>query len=67
MDSADELIGIREVAGLLGVAVHTVHSMRHRNTGPPGWRRGKRLVWRRGDVEDFLVRERALTLRGQGT
>lgn len=65
MAQADELIGARDVAELMEVELDTVYSMRHRGTGPTGWRRGKRLVFRRGDVENYLIRERALTLRGQ--
>jgi hypothetical protein len=49
----------------MGVALDTVYSMRHRGTAPTSWRRGKRLVFRRIDVEAFLARERAATLRGE--
>ncbi|WAC93573.1 helix-turn-helix transcriptional regulator [Mycobacterium sp. Aquia_213] len=65
MAQQDELIGPREVAELMNVAVDTVYSMRHRGNGPVGWRRGKRLVFKRGDVEAFLAHEREHTLRGQ--
>ncbi|WP_156686767.1 helix-turn-helix transcriptional regulator [Mycobacterium sp. Marseille-P9652] len=66
MTQTDRLLGVREVAGLLGVSPGTVYSMRYRGTGPAGWRRGKRLVFRRSDVENFLIRECERTLKGEG-
>lgn len=65
MARTDELLGTRELAQMLGVSVDTVYGMRHRGEGPPSWRRGKRVVYRRSEVEQFLARERETTLRGQ--
>ncbi len=66
MAQADELIGAPEVAALLGVAVGTIYTARHAGRGVVGWRRGKRLVFRRSDVDAFLTREREGSLRGEG-
>jgi hypothetical protein len=49
----------------MGVALDTVYTMRHYGRGPASYRRGKRLVYRRSDVEAFLAREREATLRGE--
>ncbi|RUP03694.1 MAG: DNA-binding protein [Mycobacterium sp.] len=66
MTQADELIGAPEVAALMGVETGTVYTARHAGRGPVGWKRGRRLVFRRSDVEAFLARERETSLRGQG-
>jgi excisionase family DNA binding protein len=66
MAKTDELLNSRETAELLNVALDTVYTMRHRGIGPASYRRGKRLVFRRSDVESFLARERETTLRGEG-
>jgi excisionase family DNA binding protein len=66
MTHTDELLGTREVAELLGVDVSTVYAARHHGRGPVSYRRGKRLVFRRTDVDAFLARERDATLRGAG-
>jgi predicted DNA-binding transcriptional regulator AlpA len=64
MAQTDELISARDVADLMGVALDTVYTMRHYGRGPVSYRRGKRLVYSRREVEDFLTREREATLRG---
>lgn len=66
MAHADELLSAREVAELMNVALNTVYTMRHYGRGPASYRRGKRLVFRRTEVEAFLARERETTLRGEG-
>lgn len=65
MAQADEL-SVAEVAELMGVKLGTAYSMRSEGRGPVSYRRGKRLVYRRSDVEEFLARERRETLRGEG-
>ncbi|PJE07572.1 MAG: hypothetical protein CK429_24760 [Mycobacterium sp.] len=66
MTYADELLNAREVAAILGVEVSTIYTARHAGRGVVGWRRGKRLVFRRSDVDAFLARERETSLRGAG-
>jgi predicted DNA-binding transcriptional regulator AlpA len=65
MTAADEMLNAHQVAKLLDVAVGTVYTMRHCGRGPASYRRGKRLVYSRSDVDAFLARERETTLRGQ--
>lgn len=61
-----EEIGVAEAAELMGVKLGTAYSMRSEGRGPASHRRGKRLVYRRSDVEAFLARERETSLRGEG-
>jgi excisionase family DNA binding protein len=60
-----EHLTAQQVADLLGVTIKTVYTMRDRGRGPASYRRGRRLVYRRSDVDAFLVRERERTLRGE--
>jgi excisionase family DNA binding protein len=66
MTQTDELLTVEEAAHLLGVKVTTMYMNRTRGTGPLGSRRGRRLVFRRSDLDSFLLRERLATLRGAG-
>ncbi|MCA2255833.1 helix-turn-helix domain-containing protein [Mycobacterium intracellulare] len=66
MAQTEELLNVAEVADLMGVKLGTVYSMRSEGRGPMSFRRGKRLVYRRSDVETFLAREREDTMRGEG-
>jgi excisionase family DNA binding protein len=40
-----------EVAELLRVSVRTVHDWRQSRTGPPGYRVGRRLLWKQHEVD----------------
>lgn len=66
MTQTDELLDVRGAAEMLGVKPGTMHAMRHRGRGPVSWVRGKRITYRRSDVEEFLAQERRETMRGQG-
>jgi len=48
------LLNQRELAELLGVNVRTLQRMRHAGELPPTVPVGRRLRWRRGDVETWL-------------
>jgi len=65
MTRTDENLTAQQVAELLGVTIKTVYTMRNRGRGPASYVRGRRLVYRRSDVDAFLVRERERTLRGE--
>ncbi len=66
MPQPDEILTASEVAEILGVSITTMYTMRIRGIGPASWHRGKRLAYRRSDVDAFLARERETTLRGEG-
>ncbi len=47
----------REVAAYLRLAVSTVHDWRTAKIGPPAFRVGRQLLWRRSDVESWVLRQ----------
>jgi excisionase family DNA binding protein len=44
-----------EVAELLRVSVATIHDWRTNKIGPRAYRVGRRLLWRRGEVEEWVL------------
>lgn len=55
MDSQDRLMSVTELAELLGVPVNTVYGWRCRGEGPPGYRIGRHVRYRRAAVEAWLM------------
>jgi predicted DNA-binding transcriptional regulator AlpA len=49
-DDQPEFMSIGEVAELTRKSVQALYSMRYTRTGPPSFRLGRRLVYRRDDV-----------------
>jgi len=54
MKRPDELLSPHDLAGYLDVPVKTVDAWRHRGLGPAGFRVGRHLRYRRGDVEELI-------------
>lgn len=54
----DDLLTISEVAARLRTPIATLRYWRHIVHGPVGFRVGKRVVYRRTDVEEWLEAER---------
>lgn len=54
----DRMLGPEDVAAMLDVPVRTVYAWRHRGTGPPGYRVGRHVRYRREDVEAWLDGQR---------
>ena len=54
MDQLDELLTTEGLAGYLDVPVTTLYAWRCRSEGPPGFRVGKHLRYRRSDVEKWI-------------
>ena len=50
----EELHGIGWLSDLLDIPERTIYSWRQRGEGPPAYRVGKHLRYRRGDVEAWL-------------
>lgn len=50
----EPLLGATDVASIAGVPVSTVYAWRYKGTGPQGFRVGKRLRFKRSDVEAWL-------------
>ncbi|MGH9167369.1 MAG: helix-turn-helix domain-containing protein [Acidimicrobiia bacterium] len=54
MDQGDRLLTVKELADYLGVPVATIYAWRYRGEGPPGFRVGRHLRFRQGDVEQWI-------------
>lgn len=53
-----ELLSTRELADRLGIPVSTVRYWRMRREGPPGFKLGKRVVYRASDVSRWIEQQR---------
>jgi predicted DNA-binding transcriptional regulator AlpA len=49
-----ELFDVPGLANYLGVPVSTLYYWRSKGEGPPGFKVGKRLLYRKSDVADWL-------------
>ena len=49
-----QLLSVHELADYLSIPVATLYTWRYRNEGPPGFRVGRHLRYRRDDVEDWI-------------
>jgi predicted DNA-binding transcriptional regulator AlpA len=57
--SPDDLLLLPEVAEITRRSIDTLRWLRHRREGPPGFRMGRRVVFRRGAVMEWIAqRER---------
>lgn len=54
MESPDRLLTVENVAGYLEVPVATIYAWRYRRQGPPGFRVGRHLRFRKSDVERWI-------------
>jgi excisionase family DNA binding protein len=53
-DDRDEWMTTEEVARHLHVSTRTVHDWRQTRNGPPAYRVGRRLLWRRAEVDAWV-------------
>jgi excisionase family DNA binding protein len=54
MDAADRLMTLAELSEMLGISVNTLYGWRCRGEGPPGYRIGRHIRYRRAAVEAWL-------------
>ncbi len=54
MKPRDQLLTVKELADYLGVPVATLYQWRYRREGPPGFRVGRYLRYRRSDIERWI-------------
>ena len=52
--SATDLMTLAETAAYLRTPVATLRYLRHLGEGPAGFRLGRRVVYRRGDVDRWI-------------
>jgi excisionase family DNA binding protein len=55
MESLDRLLTAEDLAEYLGVPVATLYAWRYHRQGPPGFRVGRHLRYRRTDIERWLA------------
>ena len=54
MKARDQLLTVKELAEFLGVPVATLYQWRYRREGPPGFRVGRYVRYRRVDVVEWI-------------
>ena len=54
MKSLDRLLTVEDLAEYLNVPIATIYAWRYRGKGPKGFRVGRHLRFREGDVERWL-------------
>ena len=64
--SPDDLLLLPEVAEITRRSIDTLRWLRHRGEGPPGFRIGRRVVFRRGAVMEWIAQQEREQLGGQG-
>ncbi|MDP9116536.1 MAG: helix-turn-helix domain-containing protein [Actinomycetota bacterium] len=63
-DHDHELLTISEAADVLRAPLATLRYWRHLGTGPRSFRLGRRVVYRRGDIEAWIDLNRDIADRG---
>lgn len=64
--SPDDLLLIGEVATITRRTVDTLRWLRHKGEGPEGFRMGRRLVFRRRAVTEWIALQEREQLGGRG-
>jgi predicted DNA-binding transcriptional regulator AlpA len=64
--SPDDLLLLPEVAEITRRSIDTLRWLRHRGEGPPGFRMGRRVVFRRGAVMEWIAQQEREQLGGSG-
>ncbi len=59
-------ITAQQYADEFGVSIASVYQNRWLGVGPLSYKRNGRITFRRSDIESYLERQRARTLRGEG-
>jgi predicted DNA-binding transcriptional regulator AlpA len=62
--SPDDLLLLPEVAEITRRTVDTLRWLRHKGEGPQGFRMGRRLVFRRAAVMDWIAAQERAQLGG---
>jgi predicted DNA-binding transcriptional regulator AlpA len=61
----DEFLTVEELAGMVRTTPNAVHQWRHRGFGPRGTRIGKRILYRRSDVEQWIAEQTVAELNSR--
>ncbi|HEU4319881.1 MAG TPA: helix-turn-helix domain-containing protein [Acidimicrobiia bacterium] len=57
MTPDEQLMTIQELAQYLSVPVGTLYQWRYRREGPPGFRVGRHVRYRRSDVQEWIEQQ----------
>lgn len=63
--NATEYMAISDVSAATGIAAGTLRYWRHINEGPASFKMGRRVMYRRDDVEAWIAAQRAKSTRGE--
>lgn len=63
-DRAHELLTITEAADLVRSPIATLRYWRHLGAGPCSFRLGRRVLYRRADIDDWIATRRDATRSG---
>lgn len=56
-----ELLGVKATALLIGIAENTLRYWRSTGYGPPSFKVGRKIVYRRHEVEEWMAQQEAAT------
>jgi predicted DNA-binding transcriptional regulator AlpA len=59
-----DILDTKQVAGLTGLSIGTLRYWRHINEGPASFLLGKRVFYRRSEVERWISEQERMTSRG---
>ncbi|MBV5244331.1 helix-turn-helix domain-containing protein [Mycolicibacterium sp. PAM1] len=59
-----DILGVKAAASFLGISEGTLRYWRHTGQGPTSFKLGRRLVYRREELERWLKEQEAATSRG---
>ncbi|MDO3315704.1 Helix-turn-helix domain [Mycobacteroides abscessus subsp. abscessus] len=59
-----EIIGVELAAAITGLPPATLRYYRHMGRGPASFKLGRRVVYRRSELERWLAEQEAATTRG---
>lgn len=62
----DDWMPRRELAGIIGVSADTLKRWETRRIGPPCIRIGRKVLYRRGAVRDWLLQQESRKTTGRG-
>jgi excisionase family DNA binding protein len=66
MESVDRLFTVEDLADYLEVPVTTIYAWRYHRQGPPGFRVGRYVRFRRSDVERWIEHQLQRPPGGRG-
>jgi predicted DNA-binding transcriptional regulator AlpA len=66
MSADDELISTSAVSKLTGIPIGTLRYYRSTDQGPASFNLGKRVVYRRSEIERWVAEQEQATRRGGG-